>query len=181
MKTLIIVDIQRQYSKFFPPVLVNRILEYATEFDDILIVSNETEETFMLKDPLSDLADELREAHDQESKFRHVEKSYGFLRGWMDLGVDEDVIVSTLKLMIAEDALSSDDLDYDEELADILADHNAHTEIIHIPEDLLEVLNSVNPNCVLVGGGVNECLQEIKLVLEALNKNPVMGPLNCLY
>ena len=97
-----------------------------------------------------------------------VDKGYGHLRGWMDSGADGETTVAVLKAMIAEGVTDSRDLGEDvirEAAGDGYADW--------IPDEAMSLgwiddrtLRSFS-GCTLVGGGRNECLLEVELLLRA--------------
>jgi hypothetical protein len=79
--------------------------------------------------------------------------------------------------MYKNDINDSRDLDSDfwDSFVDNYGDENIRELIenaddcISVP-DLMEYLNRFN-NIVLVGGGINECLKEVEIALDALDKN----------
>jgi hypothetical protein len=85
---------------------------------------------------------------------KFVEKGYGFLRDWMDRGEDHYEIIETIKLLEKSGLIDSRDLsDYED-------DDPIYIPDIYIPEwDFSHIC----------GGGENECLLEMELLLEAKN------------
>ena len=104
------------------------------------------------------------------------DKGYAFFRTPMDSGVDFDEILIVLKFMVENDYNDVRDIT-DEEWVHLKNEHNLdniHENIIdndgglYIP-DVMEYLDQLN-NITLMGGGVDECLAEIELVLQLLDK-----------
>lgn len=100
---------------------------------------------------------------------QHVEKTYAFFRGWMDNGVADDVIVSTVKHLRSENKWDTRDLD-----AEVL--ESFETGLSERWDPLLRPyeLESVAPlfqrkEWTLCGGGRYECLKEFELWLESLD------------
>lgn len=88
------------------------------------------------------------ELWEQNHKIRWIEKGYGFLRDWMDCGVNDDDIIEYLQTR-------------DE---DIAAAYIHYGEIYH-PAIQLPPVKFAH----ICGGGENECLKEMELYLEACN------------
>lgn len=107
------------------------------------------------------------------------EKGYAFFRACMDEDY-QDCLVDTIKFMFKYDITDSRDIsteqwdalmgDVDdcEEIRDFLSQD---ADMINIP-DLMYQLNDLKPqysNVSVSGGGDNECLEEIRLALHALD------------
>jgi hypothetical protein len=95
----------------------------------------------------------------------------------MDRGGDDEELVNLIKFMRDNDINDSLELDKNfwkafvkqygsKNIRELMEDSE---DCINIP-DLMDVLERLN-NIVLVGGGVNECLKEVELALDALDKN----------
>lgn len=107
-----------------------------------------------------------------------VEKDYAFFRGWMDTGIDEDIIIATGKYMIKKNINDSRDLEVKDFMKflprpyrDTFTDEDElfdKDDALIIPDIDLNLLKRYN-NAYLVGGGKNECLEEIRLLMEMLN------------
>lgn len=99
-----------------------------------------------------------------------VEKDYGWLRGWMDYGVDDEDIITVLSDMRAKNR--HDTLDYTRnDLEDLLG----HSRFPH--DDPLHSKGAFDPTPLLqhsewqiCGGGTDECLHEMELWLNANGK-----------
>lgn len=95
------------------------------------------------------------------------DKGYGFFRDWMDSGVDESIIIQTIRAMAMYKCNSND---LPDEVLDNLGngdDLRQHGEI-HLPGFDLNYLKSFS-NAFICGGGRNECLREIQLLFNAFN------------
>jgi len=107
------------------------------------------------------------------------DKGYGYLRAWMDIGIDDRYIVQVIREMYKQDVSDSrmlfggdEDriLQYLQPVADSI-----NTE----PDTLLDDPLSVGwtamdqlkrySGCYLIGGGRNECLKEVALLMNAFN------------
>ncbi len=103
--------------------------------------------------------------------FNMIEKGYAFLRGWMDQGVQEDMIIKTVRYMVSNRMYDSRDIEEEvlEELSngqydidDLMTDH------IYIPDISLKMLKQLSGS-LIGGGGKHECLKEITLMMNAFN------------
>jgi hypothetical protein len=105
------------------------------------------------------------------------DKGYAFFRNCMDRGGEDDELVNLVRFMRSNNINDSRELDEEfwnafideygsENIKELMEDSE---DCINIP-DLMDVLERLN-NIVLVGGGINECLKEVELALDALDKN----------
>jgi len=106
----------------------------------------------------------------------YYDKGYAFFRYCMDEGIDEEAISNLVRYMISKDVHDSRDLEVefwngfinkygDEDIRDLV---EFSDDAIHIP-DLIDELKTYG-NIVICGGGVNECLKEVEIALNALGK-----------
>jgi hypothetical protein len=109
------------------------------------------------------------------NKMTFEDKGYGYLRGWMDQGVSESVIVKTIREMYQQKVTDSRELfDGDES-----EDYVEKMSLLGVPEDVLADAISVKWTSVsqlkklsgayIMGGGRNECLREVELLMNAFN------------
>jgi hypothetical protein len=102
------------------------------------------------------------------------DKGYAFFRYCIDEGIDDDQIVNLIKYMIEKDVTDSRDLDEDfwNEFVERFGNEDIRGllefagDAIHIP-DLMDELRGYR-GVVLCGGGINECLKEVEIALDAL-------------
>lgn len=103
------------------------------------------------------------------------EKSYAWLRNWMDVGVDDAVIIAVIRFMVMNRINDSRDLT-EEQFIQILGeekfeeyqDRIMSDDMIYIPDIAINELKSMS-GCLLGGGGNHECLKEIQLLMNAFN------------
>jgi hypothetical protein len=105
------------------------------------------------------------------------DKGYAFFRNCMDRGGDDEELVNLVRFMRSNNINDSRELDeefweffvekYGSENVRELMEYSE--DCISIP-DLMDFLERYN-NVVLVGGGINECLKEVELAMDALDKN----------
>jgi len=112
------------------------------------------------------------------SRFQIVDKGYGYLRSWMDLGVDPAVIIKTIRLMYQNRVNDSRQL-FGGEDSD---DYAVNFQTFIGPEFKKWMLDDpiiVNwtsmaqlkrfSGSYIVGGGRKECLREVELLMNAFN------------
>lgn len=99
----------------------------------------------------------------------HLEKTYAFFRGWMDNGVDDEVIVTAAKLLRQNNAWDTRELD-EEELDAIEEGLAQRADPLHRPDELeQEAWRFERKQWTLCGGGRHECLKEFELWLDSLD------------
>lgn len=109
------------------------------------------------------------------NRFQIVDKGYGYLRSWMDHGIPAATIIKTIRMMYQQKVNSSEDLTFPKlsqrtpEMVDI-----KHT-IEEMDGDSITV-NWISiaqlkrfSGAYIVGGGRNECLREVELLMNAFN------------
>jgi len=107
------------------------------------------------------------------------DKGYAFFRYCIDTDIDESEIVDLVKFMINHNINDSRNIDeemWDEFMSEYYYDKSDIRELleyaddmINIP-DLMEYLEKFGGNIVITGGGINECLKEVEIALDALDK-----------
>ena len=99
-------------------------------------------------------------------------KAYAFFRGWMDQGMDSDDISIVVRYMLRNKINDSRDIDETQwpmifgdswkNVQDIVES----SDNIYMPDIDIDDLKRIK-NCFLCGGGRNECLEEIRILLDA--------------
>jgi len=180
-KTLVVVDIQPEYEKGFS-FETHEFIEFLNqnheEFSNIVILYNGAETLGMISE--GDYHMWLVENGLEEDILNDLyfyDKGYAFFRYCIDESIDEEQIVNLVKFMKAYDINDSRDMTKekwlefvkehgDEDIRELL---EFSDDMINIP-DLMDELDRYN-NIVLTGGGVDECLKEVELSLDALGKS----------
>jgi len=180
-KTIVNVDIQPEYESGFGfQYEWANFLNEASESNTIVFLFNGEDTLDMISENdyrmwLEDLGVEP----DVVDQATFYDKGYAFFRYCMDERVDDDLIVDFVRYMYNNDINDSRDLDEEtwnkyvewsnfdaNEIRELL---EYSDEMIHIP-DLMEYLINLD-NIVLTGGGINECLKEVEISLDALQKS----------
>lgn len=112
------------------------------------------------------------------NRFTIVDKGYGYLRSWMDEGYADRTIVQVIREMYRQKVSSSSDLfggehtaEYSENMKNIMGhDFNelSLSDPIAVNWTSIAQLKRFN-GAYIVGGGRNECLREVELLMNAFN------------
>ncbi|MCK9458417.1 MAG: hypothetical protein M0R80_02090 [Proteobacteria bacterium] len=188
----IIVDVQPMYAQhmnfgiknfaeFLKQTLKNRKVIYFFNGDSIGSNDNKEEISNWLAEsarentPYPEDDDEeiyWQDHEDTYSLFHNrclwYDKGYGFFRSWMDHGVSDATIIKTIRYMIMKRINDSRDLGEEElQLITNGEDIPLHDPLF-IPSIPLNILKQFS-GAFLCGGGKNECLKEVTLLMNALN------------
>lgn len=125
-------------------------------------------ENIEFDDEYGEVDEDLYHKLTRETKW--VDKGYGFFRGWMDQGVDETTIKNAIKFMANKKVYDSRDIEEEEWIENFPKLDGIYFEdpLIFPPEIRIDKLKKWSGS-YLVGGGKNECLAEVKMVMDAFN------------
>ena len=178
---LIVVDVQPEYAPWMHGMqtdLFEYINTHIHELSDLTFLYNGEDTMGMVSE------DEfvywmIDNGLDEEiaQRARLYDKGYAFFRNCMDRGGDDEELVNLVKFMRDNDITDSIEMDKNfwkafvkqygsKNIRELMEDSE---DYINIP-DLMDFLEPFN-NVVLVGGGINECLKEVELAMDALDKN----------
>ena len=169
------------YKDYIGTRIVSKLPELAKEHDQV----------YYLYDTINDQAyySELFEEWLSNEEFldslNTITKSYGFFRSLIDYGIDQDELVQLGKFLVKNNIVSATEIKKDNDLfnkfkedfkTSDLKDINFEDNPFYLPDDLMDSLGSIRNGVVLVGGGVNECLKEIRILLEIMGINHSINP-----
>ena len=167
-KNVIVVDIQPEYKQYMH-FRMGECMEFLNENRDILVFFNGPDTVGQ-----SSKNDILGMWHEEgftsrRKNVKWIDKGYGFFRSWMDVGVDEKEIQNTIRYMVNNRIYDSRDIP-DEKLLDFVGDYQERLvdDPIYLPDISLGMLKKWSGS-YLIGGGRNECLKEVKILLDAFN------------
>jgi hypothetical protein len=168
-KNVIIVDVQEAYRKYIHFDMYD-FCSFLNKSGNILCLYNGEELGF--GDQNAEVVDFYIENGLDEQRIddiQFIDKGYGFLRGWMDYGVDDDTIIKTLKYMKKKSVWDSRDLEEDDwKKLKIDMDDIPDSDPIYFPGNIDENMLRHYAGSYIVGGGENECLKEVQLYMKAL-------------
>lgn len=118
------------------------------------------------------------------SKIHFIEKDFGFLRNWMDIGINEDVIINTVAYMKANNLNNTDNFSEQDWQMATCGEHKKNPilqqEMINFPYFHHKVFDKPEiDNIEIIGGGRFECLLEIDLYLKGLGKTTTINEELC--
>lgn len=177
-RPVIVVDVQPAYADFNSNVCEAVVEFVAKQTGQTLLLINADDQgmTDDTKASVIDWWNEIASEYGLEldwSKIQIFDKGYGYLRSWMDTGINEEVILETIREMHKHDVTDSRDLELppvpqrssiEQEIAEAIEAMDGdplHTGWLELP-----LMHSFN-NAYLVGGADNECLSEVELMLRA--------------
>jgi hypothetical protein len=109
------------------------------------------------------------------NRFQIADKGYGYLRAWMDHGVEPAVIIATIREMYAQRVSDTRQLQFPPFNKRTTTQSLIQGAIDEMDEDPMSVgWTSVAQlkqfsGAYLVGGGRDECLREVELLMNAFN------------
>lgn len=179
-KHLVVVDVQPEYQDYIGG-MTHSLIEYINEnyqsMSNLTFLYNGADTLGMIDEheyKMWWLQNGLDEDILYEANF--YDKGYAFFRYCMDEGIDDEQISNLVKYMIEKGVNDSRELDEEfwnefvqrfgnEDIRELI---EFSDDCISIP-DLMDELSNYN-NIVLCGGGINECLKEVEIALDALDK-----------
>ena len=170
-RDVISVDIQPEYKKW----ISFNIFEY-TKFlnkqKEILYLYNGPD-SIGTSDSEIEISMWLVENGLDENKlndFYWIDKGYGNLRGWMDQGVDKSIIKQALRYMLRRGEQESRDIPEEEWIEEIPELENIYfDDLILLPPEINIGFLKKWKGSFIVGGGENECYEEIMILLSTFN------------
>lgn len=107
---------------------------------------------------------------DASHKIQLFEKTYAYLRGWMDMGVSNRAIIQTLRYMVNNKINDSRDVEEEvlQELVGSEWQDGMMDDMIYLPDINLRMLQGMS-GCMIGGGGRSECLKELTILMNAFN------------
>lgn len=177
MSQLLIIDVQNTYKKHFSPNLLKDISDLCSNFSQIFYLYDDING----QDIHSEMPDEWLEDEKFYDSLNIMTKNYAFFRGLMDLGLDaeDEELVRLAKFMRKNKITDAREIEENLEVKEMFYKEFKNSPIMEIsfddysfylPEDLMEELESnIRNGVTLVGGGRNECLKEVALLLKVLD------------
>lgn len=189
---VIVVDVQPAYAQYGPQVCENIVQFVNNQSGPVLMFVN-AERDAMTDDSIEsiqywweDLAGADYDAYDNDpnytgpinwNRFQIVDKGYGWFRTWMDQGVQPKFIIQLIRYMYQR---KINDIRHDIDGVYEYMTHNPVGGQIVDWQDWMEdepfIINWTSVaqlkrfnGSYLVGGGRNECLREVELLMNAFN------------
>lgn len=172
---LVVVDIQPAYEKYIKFDIYSFIKTIKeSEYKKILYLFNGPDLGYESENDIKDWLYEIVEYDDDLCEFiqtfKFYEKIYGFYRDLMDSDYDVNEMIKLIRYMMDRKLNDSRDLEEDDWVTLKLDDISPNS--LYIP-DVVDILKNHN-NIHLCGGGKEECLKEVQICLDVLNKDYVL-------
>lgn len=174
MKTLLVVDVQPEYGKYVKFDMDDFIFHLSSTNKKIIYMYNG--EAMGMSSEVEIMSWLYEHGMEEEliNKINFIEKDYGWIRYPIDNGMDEEEIISVLKEMINHGIGDSSQME-----ASIWGELELSDEMVSFLERgrdsmaIPTIYNSLLPlnNIELIGGSIKECIYEVELLLEAMNKD----------
>lgn len=173
---IIVVDVQPMY-EFAIRFDIYDFVNFLMEQGDILYYFNGPDTVG--DDTKSDIIDWLYEKSDYDDEVYKkltsnsviwYDKGYAFFRGWMDQGADDSFIKKAVRYMMSKKVYDSREIESEEWVEmfpDDWEDYMENDPLI-IPDIPLNTLKKFSGSYI-VGGGKNECLKEVEILMSAFN------------
>lgn len=188
-KPTIVVDVQPAYTGLMDGdelPWIDELMEFLNSQRGPILLFANAEQEGLTSDTMSDIKMYWEDSGfdpDNWDRVQTVDKGYGYFRSWMDQGVSESAIIKTIRLMYQNKVNDSRQLfggedadDYDINMrallgvdeGDIGAAVIRHREPLIVEWTSLAQLKKFN-GAYIMGGGKNECLREVELLMNAFN------------
>ncbi len=181
---IIVVDVQPEYANYGNNhKKCQQIIQFVTKQTGPILMFVNAEGSGVSGDTIQDIKQYWEETvghtenEDGEyeptidwSRFEIVDKGYGYFRSWMDNGVSENAIIKTIRAMYQQKI--NDSRGFDEGVLQTILDNEyaewMESEPIFVNWTSISQLRKFN-GAYIVGGGRNECLREVELLMNAFN------------
>ncbi len=176
----IVVDVQPEYTGINDGselYWIDDMMRFLNKQGPVLMFVN-AEDAGLTSDTVSGVKEYWEDSGYVPQKWHNtsiVDKGYGYFRGWMDQGVEDGVIIRAIRLMYQQRVNDSRLLFGGEDSAEYITG----MKTLGVPTELINEPISVEWTSIaqlkqfgggyLMGGGENECLKEITLLMNAFN------------
>ena len=178
-KTLMNIDIQPEYQQYISFKLYNWADMVNSHRGKIIFFYNgqNTHDMISEGDYITWLWEHAGISEEVLDRAVFFDKGYFFFRYCIDNKIEEKEIVDLVRFMYETDMNDSRDFD-DGFWETFMKNHPTHKsiqELLQLSEDSIQIPELMDylkqyDDIVICGGGVNECLKEVEIALQALNK-----------
>lgn len=171
---IIVVDIQPAYSSMTSGGL-NKLAHMINTNRNRTLMFVNADETGMTEDNIQhDIIPWWEDwGLNEDANVEWFDKGYGYLRGAMDQGVDDADIIKIIREMYQQKIFDSRELfgGDEEQIIEFVGEYVADiitTDAISVEWVSISKLKEYN-KCLICGGGKDECLKEVLLLMNAFN------------
>lgn len=174
----IVVDVQPQYTGMYDGdelPWIDDLMSFLNNQGPILMFAN-AEETGLTDDSIEDIKVYWEDSGFNPTRWNQteiVDKGYGYFRAWMDEGVAPAVIIKVIREMYNQGVNDSREL-FDEDVEQFAEFVGPSWEEWMYDDPLIVEWTSVGQlkrysGAYIMGGGREECLREVELLMNAFN------------
>jgi len=180
-RPIIVVDVQPEYANFSSSNenTCEKIIHFVCNSLGKVLMFVNAEADGLTGDTIKTIKEYWEEVYGDYidwNRFEIVDKGYGYFRGWMDNGISDRTIIKLIRKMYSDGVSDirelfdgEDDEDYEEKLNEFISpDSIDYVEMFAVQWTSVKRLKEYNKS-YLVGGGRNECLKEVTLLMNAFN------------
>lgn len=175
---VICVDVQPEYANYGRnSIICERIVNFVCNQTGPVLMFVNAEQDGLTNDSISSIKaywEETADTYDEDynskidwARFTIVDKGFGFFRSYMDQGVQESTIIKMIRFLYSTRKQDARDLT-DEEFIQIMGNDDLRDEAFFINWTSISQLRNFS-GAYIVGGGKNECLREVQLLMNAFN------------
>lgn len=193
---IIVVDVQPEYSGMYDGdenSVFTQIIQFVNRQTGPVLMFVNAEETGVSRDTINDVLSYWEDTVTQDdpdwydddpfaprspinwNRFHIVDKGYGYFRGWMDAGIQPNVIIAAIRELYQQKVSDTRELEFPEDHKLSPQQKLIKAAITELNDEPLTVnwtsvaqLKQFN-GAYLVGGGREECLREVELLMNAFN------------
>jgi hypothetical protein len=182
----IVVDVQPEYCPMSD--VCEKIISFVNKQTGPVLMFVNAEDSGLTSDTIDsiklyweEIVTELSGDYEDESpvnwdRFEIVDKGYGYFRSWMDSGMDSRIIIATIRELYSQRKSDSRDLVFPDDVKKMTPIQLEIQDAIEEMGDDPLIVNWISVGqlrkfngAYIMGGGRDECLREVELLMNAFN------------
>jgi len=182
----IVVDVQPEYCPMSD--VCEKIISFVNKQTGPVLMFVNAEDSGLTSDTIDsiklyweEIVTELSGDYEDESpvnwdRFEIVDKGYGYFRSWMDSGMDSRIIIATIRELYSQRESDSRDLVFPDDVKKMTPIQLEIQDAIEEMGDDPLIVNWISVGqlrkfngAYIMGGGRDECLREVELLMNAFN------------
>jgi len=182
----IVVDVQPEYCPMSD--VCEKIISFVNKQTGPVLMFVNAEDSGLTSDTIDsiklyweEIVTELSGDYEDESpvnwdRFEIVDKGYGYFRSWMDSGMDSRIIIATIRELYSQRKNDSRDLVFPDDVKEMTPIQLEIQDAIEEMGDDPLIVNWISVGqlrkfngAYIMGGGRDECLREVELLMNAFN------------
>lgn len=182
----IVVDVQPEYCPMSD--VCEKIISFVNKQTGPVLMFVNAEDSGLTSDTIDsiklyweEIVTELSGDYEDESpinwdRFEIVDKGYGYFRSWMDSGIDSRIIIATIRELYSQRKSDSRYLVFPDDVKEMTTIQSEIQDAIEEMGDDPLIVNWISVGqlrkfngAYIMGGGRDECLREVELLMNAFN------------